>query len=163
MDAKQIRLATETATGNRYIVVALDFRANVAHCRGELVSYTGLRTRHAAERSFPLDAVQIADASKTPALVEALYQQARRAANAGQLPGYLSDAEAREQARAKRAAKADARRVIGAAYAGDLAPLYDLLDRHVAGAAKCGMGCGHAATTKIEGVYVCASCAAELA
>ena len=70
-----IRVATVKATGKKYIVSFVDFRANKVTCWGEIVSRTGASTKHDGTKSFMLDAVEIAEVPKTDALLRELTQQ----------------------------------------------------------------------------------------
>lgn len=70
-----IRIATVKATGKKYIVSFVDFRANKVTCWGELASRTGLSTKHNGTKSFMLEYVDLAEVPKTDALLQALTQQ----------------------------------------------------------------------------------------
>lgn len=70
------RIATVKATGKRYIVQFIDFRANKVVCWGELTSHRGLSSKHEGTKAFMLDFVEIApEAPKTEALMAQLFQQ----------------------------------------------------------------------------------------
>ena len=71
------RLATVNATGKRYFVQRIDVTSEPpkVHCWGELSTFRGLRTRHEGTKVFLLDAVTVADATVTPALVRELFEQ----------------------------------------------------------------------------------------
>lgn len=75
----KIRIATVRATGKRYVVSQLDFRANKAHCWGEVTEVCqngrALQTRHDAQKTFVLDAVTIAEVDRTPELLRSLFDQ----------------------------------------------------------------------------------------
>lgn len=77
------RIATVTATGARYVVIALDFTTDKAMCFGELVSFRGQKRRYNGRQTFPLADVSIEYVSSVPA--DELLDQAiaaRRAAGA---------------------------------------------------------------------------------
>ncbi len=73
------RIATVKATGKRYIVNQLDFRANKAHVWGEVTAVVPkgrvLQTRHDGQKTFLLDAVDITEVPRTRELLEALFNQ----------------------------------------------------------------------------------------
>lgn len=69
------RIATVKATGKKYIVQFIDFRANKVVCWGEVELRTGLRTKHGPNKAFLLEAVEIKEEPKTEALVQALVDQ----------------------------------------------------------------------------------------
>lgn len=70
-----IRVATVKATGKKYIVSFVDFKANKVTCWGELASRTGFRTKHDGTKSFLLDLVEIAEVPASEALMRELTQQ----------------------------------------------------------------------------------------
>ena len=76
---EKTRIATVKATGKRYIVDQLDFRANKAHVWGEVTSVTAkgaaLQTRHDGRKAFLLDAVTIAEVDRTQELLRGLFDQ----------------------------------------------------------------------------------------
>jgi hypothetical protein len=79
-----VRVATVKATGEKFIVNALDFKANVARCWGQVVACAGARTTHEAGGPvFALADVSVETLPRTNALAVALFQQtlaSRRAA-----------------------------------------------------------------------------------
>lgn len=88
MATKTTRIATVKATGLRYVVQSLDFRANVAFCWGEVVWAQGGRWKHEESKRFPLAEVEIATVTRTAELGAELFEQAvqgRR--NAGHVLG----------------------------------------------------------------------------
>ena len=71
-----IRVATVKASGKKYIVQFIDFRANKVVCWGEVATFRGLGTRHEGTKAFLLEFVEIApEAPKTDALVTELMNQ----------------------------------------------------------------------------------------
>lgn|SRR5574338_331186 len=70
------RIATVKATGKKYLVQYLDFRANKAVCWGEVTKRVGLRTWHNGTKAFLLDAVEIGpERQKDAAFVSELVDQ----------------------------------------------------------------------------------------
>jgi hypothetical protein len=70
------RVATVKATGKKYLVSYVDFRANKVVCWGELATFRGLGTRHEGTKAFLLEFVEIsAEMPKTEALVTELMNQ----------------------------------------------------------------------------------------
>lgn len=70
------RIATVKATGKKYLVSYIDFRANKVVCHGEVTRHRGLQTWHDGTKAFLLDVVDIApEAPKTPELVRQLWEQ----------------------------------------------------------------------------------------
>ncbi len=70
------RVATVKATGKKYLVQFIDFRANKVVCWGELVTFRGLGTRHDGTKAFLLEFVEISpEMPKTDALVSELMEQ----------------------------------------------------------------------------------------
>lgn len=74
------RIATVKATGKRYVVQSLELpkdprHAKKAHCWGEVVSYKGGSAKHGESKHFLLDAVDITEVERTPALLRALWDQ----------------------------------------------------------------------------------------
>lgn len=70
------RIATVKATGKKYLVNYLDFRANKAVCWGEVTKARGLKTWHGPNKVFLLDAVEIGpEQPKTQAFVDSLFMQ----------------------------------------------------------------------------------------
>jgi hypothetical protein len=72
---KRIRIATERATGARYVVQQVDFRAEQVHCWGGVVAARGASTRHNGSLSFPLAAVALGEVDKTEALALELFRE----------------------------------------------------------------------------------------
>lgn len=76
---KTIRIATVTATGNRYIVQQLSLgktpEGDRVHCWGEVVSIKGLSTKHSASKTFPRGEVEIAELPSSFSLLEDLWHQ----------------------------------------------------------------------------------------
>lgn len=72
---KTVRIATETATGKRYIVQSLDFRSNLAYCWGEVTKTSGLSSTHGPSKRLPLASVTISEVAKDSALLAALFEQ----------------------------------------------------------------------------------------
>ena len=71
-----VRIATVKATGKKYIVQFIDFRANKAVCWGEVVTFRGTGTRHEGTKAWLLEAVEIgAEEPKTQAIVSCLFDQ----------------------------------------------------------------------------------------
>lgn len=70
------RIATVKATGKKYLVQYLDFRANKAVCWGEVTKRAGLRTWHDGTKAFLLEAVEIGpERPKDEAFVSELVDQ----------------------------------------------------------------------------------------
>jgi hypothetical protein len=70
------RIATVKATGKKYLINYLDFRANKAVCWGEVTRAKGLKTWHGPSKSFLLEAVEIGlEQPKTQAFVDSLFFQ----------------------------------------------------------------------------------------
>lgn len=70
------RVATIKATGKKYLVQFIDFRANKVVCWGELVSHRNLASKHEGTKAFLLDSVDIApEAPRTLALMKELWEQ----------------------------------------------------------------------------------------
>jgi hypothetical protein len=82
-----IRIATVRATGLRYIVQRIDFRDQVAFCRGEVVACQGVRTQHGPDVQLKLADVAVTSTMKTEELADALFEQGARAAVAALRPG----------------------------------------------------------------------------
>lgn len=83
-----IRIATVKATGRRYILKQIDFRDQVAHCRGEVIKAEGLSTTHGPDQCIPLADITFAPAAKTQELVNALFEQSVQVARAALKPGH---------------------------------------------------------------------------
>jgi hypothetical protein len=106
---KTWRIATVKATGARYLVQSLDFRANQAFCWGEVVWAQGSRTKHEESKRFALCDVEIAPVDKTPELCAELFEQAvagRQAAGhvlarSGRKHTTITDFGTREQIQAR--------------------------------------------------------------
>lgn len=83
--SKPIRIATVKATGERYVVINIDFQQDIVHCWGEThrVHSRGqaVRTRHEGKRRFPLLDVDIKTVSRAQyaEIAHELFQQAVRA------------------------------------------------------------------------------------
>jgi len=72
----KFRIATEKATGKKYLVNYIDFRADKVICWGEVTRAKGLRTWHAPNKVFMLEAVEIGpERVKDAAFVDELFQQ----------------------------------------------------------------------------------------
>jgi hypothetical protein len=75
----EIRVATVTATGERYLVQTLNIGATPeqsrCHCWGHVTSYRGLSSKHDKSKAFRLDAVKIDNVRKSPALLDSLLRQ----------------------------------------------------------------------------------------
>lgn len=70
------RVATVKATGKKYLVQFIDFRANKVVCWGEVVTFRGTGTRHDGTKAFLLEFVEIgSEEPKTQALVLCLMDQ----------------------------------------------------------------------------------------
>lgn len=70
------RVATVKATGKKYLVSYIDFRANKVVCWGEVTSRRGFATKHEGTKAFPLDCVDIApEAPRTEELMRQLVDQ----------------------------------------------------------------------------------------
>jgi hypothetical protein len=70
------RIATVKATGKKYLVNYIDFRANKVHCWGEVTKRVGLRTWHGPSKSWLLEAVEIGpERAKDDAFVSELFNQ----------------------------------------------------------------------------------------
>ncbi len=76
------RIATVKATGDRYIVQQLDMRTGKVHCWGELTAYRGLSTKHGPSITFDRADVDVAESMWTQVLVNVLFAQAQRNADA---------------------------------------------------------------------------------
>lgn len=87
-----IRIATVTATGDRYLVQAIDFRADVVRCWGEVTSYKSARahtreealdkpasTKHAASKAWKREAVTVSEpVVVTARMAQELLEQSAR-------------------------------------------------------------------------------------
>ncbi len=70
------RIATVKATGKKYLVNYIDFRANKVVCWGEVTRTKGLRTWHGPNKAYLLDAVEISkEQPKDQAFVDSLFFQ----------------------------------------------------------------------------------------
>jgi len=70
------RIATVKATGKKYLVNYLDFRAGKAVCWGEVLSSRGVATKHGPTEVFALDEVTIGpEGPRTQALIDELFNQ----------------------------------------------------------------------------------------
>lgn len=70
------RIATVKATGKKYLVNYIDFRANKVVCWGEVNKRVGLKTWHDKSKAFLLDAVEIGpERAKDDAFVTELFDQ----------------------------------------------------------------------------------------
>ena len=70
------RIATVKASGKKYIVQFIDFRANKVVCWGEVATFRNTGTRHEGTKAFLLEFVEIgAEEPKTQAMVLALMDQ----------------------------------------------------------------------------------------
>jgi hypothetical protein len=70
------RVATVKATGKKYLVSYIDFRANKVVCWGEVVSRRGFATKHEGTKAFLLDFVEISpEAPRTEELMRSLVTQ----------------------------------------------------------------------------------------
>jgi hypothetical protein len=74
------RIATVKATGRRYIIQQIDFRAGKVHCWGEVVqTHERKGTRHEGAKAFILSAVDIQnDVPYDDALMAALFEQTKQ-------------------------------------------------------------------------------------
>jgi hypothetical protein len=82
-----VRIATVKATGRFYVLCQLDFRDQLAFCRGEVTRTEGLRTWHAADQQLPLADVEISTVQLTVELVNRMFAQAAAAAIQAMRPG----------------------------------------------------------------------------
>jgi hypothetical protein len=74
--ATMFRIATVKATGKKYIVNYIDFRANKVVCWGEVTKRVGLKTWHGPNKVLLLDAVEIGpEQVKDEALMQELVDQ----------------------------------------------------------------------------------------
>jgi len=70
------RIATVKATGKKYLVSFIDFRANKVVCWGEVTKRKGLRTWHGPNKAWMLEAVEIGpERPKDEAFVRELVDQ----------------------------------------------------------------------------------------
>lgn len=70
------RVATVKATGKKYLVQFIDFRANKVVCWGELVSRRGMASKHEGTKAFLLDFVELGlEEPRTEALMSQLTEQ----------------------------------------------------------------------------------------
>lgn len=79
-----VRIAKVKSTGQRYVVQQLDFRADVAHCWGEVTVVDSRKgTKHEGSVQFPLTSVEVSkDQPMTQALMDELFAQAVKAKSA---------------------------------------------------------------------------------
>jgi hypothetical protein len=74
-----VRIATVKATGERFVVNSLDFKANTARCWGQVVACAGARTTHEAGGPvFALSDVSVESVARTNALAIKLFEQTMR-------------------------------------------------------------------------------------
>lgn len=74
--ATLFRIATVKATGKKYLVSYIDFRANKVVCWGEVTKRVGLKTWHGPNKAFLLEAVEIGpERAKDDAFVRELVTQ----------------------------------------------------------------------------------------
>ena len=84
--SETVRIATVIATGRRYVVNQIDFRAAPqprVHCHGEVIGYKGTAFKFGAPVAFNKSEVEIKEVARTQKLVCDLYSEmleARRAA-----------------------------------------------------------------------------------
>ena len=78
----KIRIATVTATGQRYLVESRYFAkskrpddVDKVYCWGELTSFKGLASKHEAKRTFLATAVTVAEVDHTVELLRELFDQ----------------------------------------------------------------------------------------
>jgi hypothetical protein len=70
------RIATVKATGKKYLVNYIDFRANKVICWGEVTKLVGLKTWHGSNKVFLLEAVEVGpERLKDRAFVAELFDQ----------------------------------------------------------------------------------------
>jgi hypothetical protein len=74
--ATMFRIATVKATGKKYLVQYIDFRANKVVCWGEVTKRVGLRTWHGPNKVWMLEAVEVGpERQKDAAFVSELVDQ----------------------------------------------------------------------------------------
>ena len=110
MTKNPIRIAT-TKTGSRFIVQNVDFRANVARCWGEVLSFRGLSTTHGPSQTIPLSDVVLSNDEKTVDLLRSLLAQAEGSADL--------DPSLRDLAHPRLAADRDMNRLLADAFRND--------------------------------------------
>lgn len=157
------RIATVKETGKRYIINRINFNTDMVYCYGELVSFKGLKRKHAHEKSFPLEAVDIEPARINEALLSNLFDQAIDAAEAGDIP-FLIPAASRELARRRRRQKKRIESIMRlATRTGDTAMMVDLIDETLSSRDDVCEGCDkEVATIEFEGLLLCGTCKAEV-
>ena len=70
------RIATVKASGKKYLVSYIDFRANKVVCWGEVTRRKGFATKHEGTKAFLLDFVEISpEAPRTEELIAGLVDQ----------------------------------------------------------------------------------------
>lgn len=77
---KSVRVATVKATGSRYVVQQVDFRAEKVHCWGEVMFASSTKgTKHEGAKFFLLNEVDINEVPFDQKLKDELFEQSAKA------------------------------------------------------------------------------------